>query len=422
MNPRVIRSLFAGAFLAATFCAQAQQAVRIAYIDPLSGAFANVGEQGLKQFQFVADDINRRGLAGPGVKLEMVPFDNKVSPQETLSVLKKVIDSGIRIITQGNSSAVAGALIDAVQKHNDRNPSQSILYLNYAAVDPDYTNSKCSFWHFRFDANSDMKIEALTTYLAQDKNVKKVYLINQNYSFGQAVSRAAKELLARKRPDIQVAGDDLHPLGQVKDFSPYIAKIRQSGADTVITGNWGNDMALLVKAARDAGLPSKFYTYYGGLLGGVPGMGDAAIGRVKQITEWHANVSPNKTEKFANDFKGKFKVDFYYLRVNTQMYMLAEAIKQAKSADPLKVAQKLEGMKWMSDTGEVEMRAADHQLLNPLFISTIVKAGTRAGKPQSGGDKAAKYDVEDSGMGFKTDARIESYVAAQPTSCQMKRP
>jgi branched-chain amino acid transport system substrate-binding protein len=68
------------------------------------------------------------------------------------------------------------------------------------------------------------------------------------------------------------------------------------------------------------------------------------------------------------------------------------------------------------------MRAADHQLLNPLFISTIVKTATRAGNPQSGGDKLARYDVEDSGMGFKTDARVEAYVAAQPTSCQMKRP
>ena len=91
-------------------------------------------------------------------------------------------------------------LIDAVQKHNDRNPGQTILYLNYAAVDPDFTNSKCSFWHFRFDANSDMKMEALTTYMAKDPKIKNVYLINQNYSFGQAVTRAAKEYLARKRP------------------------------------------------------------------------------------------------------------------------------------------------------------------------------------------------------------------------------
>ena len=403
------------------------QTVKIAYIDPLSGPFANVGEAGLKQFQFVADDVNKRNLTG-GPKLEVIGFDNKSSPQESLNVLKKVIDSGIRIITQGNGSNVAGALIDAVDKHNERNPSQSILYLNYAAVDPDFTNSKCSFWHFRWDANSDMKMEAMTTFMAKDAKIKNVYLINMNYSFGQAVSRAAKEYFARKRPDIKIVGDDFHPIGQVKDFAPYIAKIKAANADVVITGNWGNDMALLIKAAKDAGLSAPFYTYYGGGLGALPAIGDAGDGKVKQVTEWHMNIAPNKTEKFANEFNKKYggppqHVTFYYLRVNNQMYMLAEAIKLAKSTEPKAIALKLEGMKFQSDTGEVEMRAADHQVIQPLYISTVAKAFADPKHPKNKGkDKEVKYDLEDTGYGFKTDARIEAYVTAQPTSCQMKRP
>ena len=415
------------AFLAGSAYAQT---VKIAYIDPLSGAFANVGEAGLKQFQFVAEDINKRNLTG-GPKLEIVGFDNKTSPQESLNVLKKVIDSGIRIITQGNGSSVAGALIDAVDKHNERNPDKTILYLNYAAVDPDFTNSKCSFWHFRFDANSDMKMEAMTTYMAKDPKIKNVYLINMNYSFGQAVSRAAKEYLARKRPDIKVVGDDLHPMGQVKDFSPYVAKMKAANADVVITGNWGNDMSLLIKAAKEAGFQAPFYTYYGGGLGALAAMGDAGDGKVKQITEWHMNIVPNKTEKFANAWNKKYggppsHLTFYYLRVNNQMYMLAEAIKQAKSTDPKAIALKLEGMKYQADTGEVEMRATDHQLIQPLYISTVAKAYADGNDPKKakfkGKDKEVKYDQDDSGFGFKTDARIEAFVTAQPTSCNMKRP
>lgn len=406
------------------------QTVKIAYIDPLSGAFANVGEAGLKQFQFVADDINKRNLTG-GPKLEIVPFDNKTSPQESLNVLKKVIDSGIRIITQGNGSNVAGALIDAVDKHNERNPNQSILYLNYAAVDPDFTNSKCSFWHFRWDANSDMKMEAMTTYMAKDPKIKNVYLINMNYSFGQAVSRAAKEYLARKRPDVKIVGDDFHPIGQVKDFAPYVAKMKAANADVVITGNWGNDMSLLVKAAKDAGFQAPFYTYYGGGLGALAVIGDAGDGKVKQITEWHMNVVPNKTEKFANEWNKKYggppqHLSFYYLRVNNEMYMLAEAIKQAKSTDPKAIALKLEGMKYQGDMGEVEMRASDHQAIQPLYISTVAKALADPKDPKKanfkGKDKEVRYDQDGSGYGFKTDARIEAYVTAQPTSCNMKRP
>ena len=229
------------------------QTVKIAFIDPLSGLLGPVGQNQLRSWQYIADIANQKNWAG-GPKFEIVGFDNKLSPQESLTILKQVEDQGIRYIVQGNGSSVALALADAVAKHNARNPGKEIVYLNYAAVDPDLTNSKCDYWHFRLDINSDMKMEALTTYLAKDKNVKNVYLLNQNYSFGQAVARAAKEYLARKRPDIKIVGEDLHPLAQVKDFAPYVSKIKAAGADTVITGNWGNDLALLIKAAKDAGL------------------------------------------------------------------------------------------------------------------------------------------------------------------------
>src|SRR3989344_5915201 len=125
-------------------------------------------------------------------------------------------------------------------------PGKEVVFLNYAAVDPDLTNSKCSFWHFRLDADTSMKMEAMTTFMKDQKEIQKVYLINQNYAHGQQVSKYAKENLKRKRPDVQVVGDDLHPLAQVRDFAPYVAKIKASGADTVITGNWGSDLALLV--------------------------------------------------------------------------------------------------------------------------------------------------------------------------------
>jgi branched-chain amino acid transport system substrate-binding protein len=416
MLARSLRSLAVAALsLAAALPAAAQEVLRIAYVDPLSGPFANVGEAGLKHFQFMADELNRRNAA-PGVKFEVVGFDNKVSPQETLNVFKQIVDRGIRYVTQGNSSAVALALSDAVQKHNERNPGKEILYLNYAAVDPDLTNAKCHFFHFRLDANSDMKMEALTTELAKNQQIRKVYLINQNYSFGQAVSRAAKADLKRKRPDIEIVGDDLHPLGQVKDFAPYVAKIKASGADTVITGNWGNDMSLLVKSAREAGLNVTFYTYYAGFAGVPTAVGEAGVDRMKQITEWHTNVPSKELERVNAEFKKKYNLDWWFLRVHTGMNMLAEAVKQAKATDPVRVAQALSGMKFPTEFGEVEMRAADHQMIQPLFISTFVRSAAK------GGPKDVRFDVENSGLAFRTDVRIEPYVSAQPTSCQMKRP
>ena len=204
----------------------AADTIRIAFIDPLSGPFANIGEMEVRLFQYAIDLVNSRGGVLGGAKLELTTFDNKANPQESLLVLKQATDQGIRFITQGNSSAVALALSDAVTKHNARNPNETVLYLNYAAVDPALTNERCSFWHFRFDADADMKMSALTDTIAAKTSIKRVYLINQDYSFGQAVARAARAMLAKKRPDVSIVGDDLHPLGKVKDFAFMLQRLR----------------------------------------------------------------------------------------------------------------------------------------------------------------------------------------------------
>jgi branched-chain amino acid transport system substrate-binding protein len=407
----VLSLLAAGGVLAQGKGGASPQTVKIAFVDPLSGPFAAVGQAILKHFQYVAELVNEKQLAGPGVKFEIVPFDNKGSPQESLTLLRSIIDQGIHYVTQGNGSHVAIPLSDAIAKHNERNPGQAIVYLNYAAVDPDLTNSKCNFWHFRFDANTDMKMEALTEYMKGRPEIKSVYLINQNYSHGHQVARVAKELLARKRPDIKIVGEDLHPLGQVRDFSPYIAKIRASGADAVITGNWGTDLTLLVRAARDAGLTANFYTYYAGVTGTPTAMGAAGADRVRQVSYWHPNIEKYPGEDIYLGFKKKFGEEWYTLAAYTSMTMLAEAIKRAKSTDPLRVAYTMEGMRMPSVMGEIEMRASDHQLQQPLFISTWVKAGGQV-----------KYDTEKTGYGFKTERAFPTYVASQPTSCNMQRP
>ena len=402
-------SVLATAFFAGS--AVQAQTVKLALIDPQSGLMAPVGLNQLHSWQYIADLANQKNWAG-GPKFEIVGFDNKLSPQESLTVLKQVIDQGIRYILQGNGSSVALALADAVAKHNKRNPGKEIIYLNYAAVDPDLTNSKCDYWHFRLDANSDMKMEALTSFLAKDKNIKNVYLLNQNYSFGQAVAKAAKEYLARKRPDIKIVGEDLHPLAQIKDFAPYVSKMKAAGTDTVITGNWGSDLALLIKAAKDAGLNANFYTYYAATTGVPTAMGAAGADKVKYVGYWNANNEKFVGADIVTGYLKKYNDDYYTMATYTGIALLAKAFKETKSTDPVKVAAALEGMKVQSLNGEVEMRKSDHQALQPLYIAKWVKVN----------GKDVRFDQEKTGYGWKTEALLDTYVATQPTSCQMKRP
>jgi branched-chain amino acid transport system substrate-binding protein len=388
--------------------------VKIGYIDPLSGPFANVGEQGLRGFTMLVEDLNARGGAN-GDKFELVPMDSKANPQEALNALKQLIDQDVHYVLQGNSSAVAGALSDAVAKHNARNPDRPVLYLNYAAVDPALTNERCNFWHFRFDADADMKMAALVSYMATQKKIKKVYLLNQDYSFGQAVAKAAREMLAKKRPDIQIVGDDLHPLGKVKDFAPYIAKINASGADTVVTGNWGADLALLVKAGKEAGLKVDYYTYYAGIAGGPTAIGEAGADHVKQVSHWHSNVGDARSDAMVQAYRKRFpesKDDFVWLAAYNVVEMVAKAMSDSKSTDPLKVARALEGMQFKTFTGEVTMRADNHQLLQPMYVSTFAKAGSAG----------VKWDLERTGFGFRSEGRVEAKDTATPSTCKMQRP
>jgi branched-chain amino acid transport system substrate-binding protein len=398
----------AALMLAQSAWAQKGETVKIAWIDPLSGLMAPVGQNQVKTFQFLAEHFNKSNPAG--VKFEIIPIDNKLSPAESLNALKAAIDQGARFITQGNGSSVALALVDAVNKHNERNPGKEVIYLNHAAVDPDLTNSKCSYWHFRFDADTSMKMEALTTFMKDQPDVKKVYLINQNYSHGHQVSKFAKEIMARKRPDIQFVGDDLHPLAQVKDFAPYVAKIKASGADTVITGNWGSDLTLLIKAANDAGLNVKFYTYYASVSGAPSAIGAAGAGRVYMVAYGHSNM-PGAFGKLSDDFKAKFNDDLYTQDVYNELLAVSEAMAKAKSTDPVKVAAAMEGLKFKGFNGEVEIRKADHQLQQGLFISVWQKT-----------DAKNKYSVENTGYTFAPVKAYDAYVASTPTSCQMKRP
>jgi branched-chain amino acid transport system substrate-binding protein len=386
--------------------------IKIAYIDPLSGPFAATGENGLQQFKFAADHLNRAGGV-LGRKFEVIGYDNKVSPQEALIQLKKVIGDGISFVFQGNSSGVAHAISDAVLKHNERNPSARVLYLNYSAVDPALTNEKCHYWHFRFDAHADMKMAALTDVIKTNTKIKKMYIIGQDYSFGKAVAEAAVTMLKEKRPDIQIVGNELHPIGKVQDFSPYVQKIIASGADAVITGNWGADMVNLAKAANDGGLKVPFYTYYAASDGVTAAIGAAGVDRIRLVHDAHPG-NPNAPKALADYIKEYKKLypknDINQVRIQTGMNMLAAAIKRAGTLNVDKVAAALEGMEWTNSSGDrVVMRREDHQLLMPIYISVHT-------------NKNITFDFDNSGFGLLLENKIDMDKATQPTTCKMQRP
>ena len=406
-----VKLVVGGAMVVGAGWAAAQQGevVKIVRIDPLSGLLGPVGVNQDKSYKFFAEKFSGKGNPA-GVKFEFETIDNKLSPAESLNALKAAIDKGVRYVAQGNGSSVALALVDAINKHNERNPGKEVLYLNDSAVDPDLTNSKCSYWHFRFDADTSMKMEAIASFIKTQPDIKKIYVLGQNYSHGVQVAKYAKETIKRQRPDIEFVGEDLHPLAQVRDFAPYIAKLKASGADTLITGNWGSDLSLLVKAANEGGFNGKIFTYYTGVTGTPAALGTNGAGRVYQIGYAHYNMG-GQMDQWMKEFKAKYNDDFYTGSIIRIYQFLGAAMAKAKSTDPVKVAAALEGLKVNTFNGEVEMRKADHQLQQPLYMTVWQKAGGKY-----------PYSPENTGMTLVPVAVYPNYVSSTPTSCQMKRP
>lgn len=392
--------------------------IRIAMIEGLSGPFANAGDAVLRNLRFAGERVNAQGgvQTSAGKRpLELLVLDGKGQPEESLIMLKAALDRQVIAVMQGNSSAVAGVLADALDKHNAREPARRALFLNYSAVDPALTNEKCTFAHFRFDAHTDMRLAALVAAVAADKSLRKVYLFNQDYVFGQGLARSARAMLAAVRPDIDIVGDELHPLGRIKDFSPYASKIKATGAQAVITGNWGNDLTLLVKAAKELSLDADFYTFYGNGLGAPAAIGEAGVDRVVAVSEWHNNAAPSGIDALYAAFRKRYpdaKDDYFNPRNLLAIEMLARAIELAGGTDALAVGKQLAGMRFQALGFDATMRAADHQLNQALQVYRMGKQGS----------PGVARDLEGSGFGFKTLIQLPASATAQAHRCEMRLP
>jgi len=412
-NALKLRTLLLISIISLSSIARTQEPIRIAFMDPLSGAFASVGTSGLKQLEFAADYLfNSRGGILDGRTIEIVPLDNQNSPTETQIQFRRAVSEGIRIIFQGNGSAVANALNSAVTRHNRRNPGQEILQINYSAVDPILTEENCSFWHFRFDAHEVMKLNVLTDYIASNPDIKSVYIIGQNYSFGQILSDTSIALLKEKRPDIEIVGNELHPIGQVKDFTPYVTKIVSSGADAVITGNWGADMVSLARSIIDNGLDIPIFTFYAAYDGITATLGADGKNMIRLIHNETSNPIPTEQRK---EFIRAFKAanpnnDVTQPRITNALSMIVLAMEETQSTDPYDIALALEDMRFTTLSGEeIWMRGEDHQIFQSLHISVHT-------------DEGIEFDADNSGFGLFSEYHVPTEETIVPTSCRMRRP
>ncbi|MBF95722.1 MAG: hypothetical protein CFH34_00743 [Alphaproteobacteria bacterium MarineAlpha9_Bin4] len=409
-------TLFGFIYLTACEKKESTGPIKIAAIEPLSGPYAAVGKDIIDTVTYSASVINKNGGIN-GRMIEIVPMDNAMKAEKTTELLRKAIDDGIRFITQGGGSSHALNIIKQLEKYNSRNPGKEVLFLNNSAVTTSFTNEDCTFFHFRFDSNVDMKVAGLVSHMSKDNSVKKVYLFNQNYVYGQTFRKTATRMLEKNAPRIKIVGDELiQPFGKVQDFNPYITKIKLSGADTVLTGNWGPDAYRFVNALKDSGLKVKLFGIYISQPAGMAAMGKNLLFNDVVVVKEFNPTNSNAPSWYKEFEKGHIEATGWTPdadRMRFMFEMFKSAIEKSNSFEPKDIAYALEGMEGKSiDGGKVVMRADDHQIhfdMQALLLSEKQ-------------EQSILYRNQDFDMSYVNVGNIPMEDITLDTSCEMKRP
>lgn len=387
--------------------------VKIGLLETLSGPQASTGQSFRSGVRYAIDKLNAAG-GWNGQPVQLIEYDNQGGPAGASDKLKAAIADGVQIVVQGASSAIGGQITEDVRKHNLRNPGKEIVYVNVGAEAMELTGEKCNFHHFRFTGNAQVRTKALVAGMKQAGALgTKVYAINQNYSWGQDMERAIGDNAGAG--GYQVVDKTLHDTNKIQDFAPYVSKIVASGAETVITGNWSNDLLLLMKASKSAGLKARFGTVFLDQPGNVANAGDTALGHFIAHA-FNPEAGGDESTRFVEDFKAKtgHVPVFVEPQAAFGLQMVAEALRrtppQAGALNVNTFAKTLEGTRIRTPMGEVSMRAADHQVLMPMVVSVVAND--------------AKYKADGTAMGFKPVKVFSAEEAAAPVqeSCKMQRP
>jgi branched-chain amino acid transport system substrate-binding protein len=385
--------------------------VKIGLIETLSGPQASTGLSFRTAARYAVEKINASG-GWNGQPVQLVEYDNQGGPTGAADKLKAAIADGVQLVVQGASSAVGGQITEDVRKHNLRNPGKELVYLNVGAEALELTGEKCHFHHFRFNGNAQIRVKALVAAMKGAGALGgNVYAINQNYSWGQDMERAIVDNAAAG--GYTVVEKTLHDVNKIQDFAPYVAKIGATKADTVMTGNWSNDLLLLMKATKAAGLKARFGTAFLDQPGNLANAGDLAIGHFIAHT-FNPEAGGAEGDKFVADYKARTG----HVPVFTEpqmvfgLAMVADALKRTKpEGGALNVnafAKALEATRIKTPMGEMSMRAADHQALLPIVVSTV--------------SKDAKVKVDGTDMGFKPVKVFSAEEAATPPQASCKMP
>jgi branched-chain amino acid transport system substrate-binding protein len=350
--------------------ASAAEKIVIGMIEPTSGPFKASGERSALSAKHAVDEVNARGgLLGREVAL--VVEDSLFKPDVAVrKATKLILEDKADFLTGSLGSHVVLAVMKVAEKYK-----KPFLVSNSEAAS--ITGKDFNPYIFRTTPSTDQRSAAVVSYLAKYTNYKKYYILCMDFSLGREIGEAYKEKLG-KIPGAQLVGEDYHPLG-LKDFSPYVSKVIGSGAEVVLTGNYGPDLGNMIRAGGQLGW--KAITAGGYLFDPVilQDVKEAALGHLV-FNHTLIDLGNPQWKKFYQDFSEKHKnldkVAYSPVLGVSQYFTLQwlfDVVKKAGTVDSDKVIKAWEGASYAMPWGKVTMRACDHQILTLYKAAPIVR-------------------------------------------------
>lgn len=350
--------------------AWAERPIRILFVEALSGPPKAVGERHVIGTEFAVEEINAKGGL-LGRKVELISEDNQAKPDIAIAKAQKYLMKGnVDMVFVAVGGHLNKAVKDVTRQHD-------VLHVNMTQAD-DATGKNFSYHSIRLFWNASMMGRGLVSAAALNKGFKKYYILCQDYTFGHDMAKAFNREIKKQIPDAQIVGQDFHPLW-TKDLSPFLTKIKASGADVILSPAYGPDLSILLKQRRELGVKAPIVNH--ALIEPIVvrenpegALGDITVGT------WAPTSTDKASVDFARRYKERYKDSKYpeadCVQAKTYMATLfvAEGIKKAQSVKVDKLMPVLEGQHVESLNGEMYLRACDHQLQSPMPMVTVVSA------------------------------------------------
>lgn len=350
-----------------SLCEAAQDTIKIAAVEPLSGTFKDIGERYLDGVLYAAKVINESGGL-LGKKVEVVQVDSELKPDvATRKAQNLILRDGVKFFCGGTGSSVGAAMEQLAHRQN-------VIMFTYGMDAASMTGEKCNRNFFRPGGNTDGRSFALAILMAK-KGYKRIGVIAQDYSFGKEAVEGFKKMLAKAAPSAKIVAELYHPAG-TKDYAPYASQLISAKPDAIFTPNWGNDLTLLLKQGRPMGMKQKVFSYYINDEVTIQALGDDSLMIGNMGAEIYTLSIPTKKNQ---EFVAKFYKDkgYYPTWLRGKAYIAtmfwAEAVKKAGTTDVPAVIKAWEGLSYDGPAGVWTMRACDHQAQVPYWYTEIVK-------------------------------------------------